>query len=162
MSVRNVFAHSLGLLVVVVSIWSPPAEAKSRHLVETEIARIVGGAGYGFCEFTRWGRRVSVRVKVAGMDYNSVGTAWIFVDGENVGQLDGSISGVGGDAAFDGAFKAPRRAEVKIDVRDHRISIQTIGNTPRDETADETLVRELTTPAPYMIGTCAISPDRIQ
>ncbi len=162
MSVRNVFAHSLGLLVVVGSFWSLPAEAKSRPLVEMEIARIVGGAGYGFCEFTRWGRRVSVRVRVAGMDYNSVGTAWIFVDGKNTGQLDGSIAGAGGDADFFGAFKAPRRAEVKIDIRDHRISILTIGNAPNDEVADETLLKELTTPAPYMMGTCTLPPDRIR
>lgn len=162
MSLRKAFTHSLGLLLVAGSIWSSSVEAKSRPMVETEIARIVGGAGYGFCEFTRWGRRVSVRVRVAGMDYNSVGTAWIFVDGDNIGQLDGSIAGAGGDAAFRGAFKAPRRAELKIDIRDHRISIQTIGNRPFDEIADETLLRELTTPAPYMIGTCAVSRDRVR
>lgn len=160
MSVTRVFAFSLGLLALIVSAWSPSAEAKSRPLFETEIARLVGGTGFGFCEFTRWGRRVSVRVRVAGMDYSSVGTAWIFIDGNNVGQLDGSIADAGGDARFDGAFKAPRLSEIKIDVRDHRISIHTIGNTPFDEIADETLIRELTTPAPHQIGTCTIAPDR--
>ncbi len=135
---------------------APQAQANDRRLtVETEIVRIVGGDGFGFCEFTRRGRRVSARVHIAGMDYNSVGTAWIFINGVVVGQLDGTIADNGGDASFFGDFKASRRSEVKIDVRDHRISIKTIGNTPNDEMADETLVRELTTPAPYKMGTCA-------
>ena len=136
------------------------ADAKDRRpLAETEIVRIAGGVGFGFCEFTRFGRRISARVHVAGMDSNSVGTAWVFVDGAVVGQLDGTIATDGGDAVFYGAFKAPRRAEVKIDVRDHRISIRAIGNAPDDEAADETLMRELTTPAPYRMGTCATTFD---
>ena len=135
---------------------APDASANDRRpVMETEIVRMVGGAGFGFCEFTRRGRHVTARVHVAGMDLNSVGTAWIFIDGAVVGQLDGTIADEGGDAAFFGSFKASRRSEVKIDVRDHRISIKTIGNTPNDEAADETLVRELTTPAPYKMGTCA-------
>ena len=72
------------------------------------------------------------------------------------GRLDGTIADKGGDAVFHGRLTAPRRAEVKIDVRDHRVSIKSIGNTPNDEMADETLVRELTTPAPYKMGTCAV------
>ncbi len=135
-------------------------EAKERaHFAETDIARMVGGAGYGFCEFTRFGRRVSARVHVAGMDFNSIGTAWIFIDGAVVGQLDGTMATEGGDAVFHGSFRAPRRAEIKIDVRDHRINIETIGNRANDEAADNTLVRELTTPAPYGMGTCAAAFD---
>ncbi|MEO1252971.1 MAG: hypothetical protein AAFW81_11580 [Pseudomonadota bacterium] len=155
-------SHRMGVLgfaalfVCGAMLVAPEAKAKNhRPLVETDIARIVGGAGYGFCEFTRRGRRVTARVHIAGMDFNSVGTAWIFVDGANVGQLDGTIATEGGDAAFYGSLKAPRYAEVKIDVRDHRISIETIGNSPGDEIADDTLVRELTTPAPHKMGTCS-------
>lgn len=146
-------AGAFGLLAIIAA---PDATAyDNRPRIETDLVRIVGGAGYGYCEFTRVGRRISARVHITGLDYHSVGTAWIFIDGAVVGQLDGTIADEGGDAAFFGSFKAPRRSEVKIDVRDHRISIKTIGNTPKDEAADETLVREITTPAPHMMGTCA-------
>lgn len=156
MCLRKLAAYAFGVVGAVALLSAPQAEAKDRRpLVETEIVRIAGGTGFGFCEFTRHGHRVSARIHIAGMDFNSVGTAWIFVDGANIGQLDGTIATDSGDAAFYGSFKAARRAEVKIDVRDHRISIKTIGNTPNDEMADETLVRELTTPAPYQMGTCA-------
>lgn len=160
MPLNSKAACLFGLIAATVLAPAPQAEAKDRRpLVETEIARIVGGAGFGFCEFTRHGRRVSARVHIAGMDFNSIGTAWIFVDGHNIGQLDGTIATDSGDAALYGSFKAARRAEIKIDVRDHRISIETIGNAPNDDMADETLVRELTTPAPYKMGTCSVTFD---
>lgn len=149
------YATAVGLLSVASLASAPGAQAKyHRPVAETEIVRMVGGAGHGFCEFTRIGRRVTARVQVSGMDLNSIGTAWIFIDDAVVGQLDGAMATEGGDAAFYGKFRAPRRATVKIDVRDHRISIHTIGNTPGDDIADDTLVRELTTPAPHSMGTC--------
>ena len=156
MSIRKMAACAWIPFGAAAALAAPDARADNyRPIIETELVRIVGGAGYGFCEFTRRGRRVSARVHIAGMDYNSIGTAWVFVNGANIGQLDGTLATDSGDAVFFGSFRAGRRAEVKIDVRDHRINIKSIGNTPNDDMADETLVRELTTPAPHMMGTCA-------
>lgn len=150
---------TIGALAFISAGWiafAPQAQANDRRpALKTDLVRIVGGDGYGFCEFTRLGRRVTARVHVAGMDYGSVGTAWMFVDGVNIGRLDGTVATDSGDAVFHGSLKASRRAEVKIDIRDHRVSIKSIGNTPNDQVADDTLIRELTTPAPYKMGTCA-------
>lgn len=136
------------------------AKGNIRLSPETKYARLVGGAGYGFCEFTRMGRLINARVVVAGMDSNSIGTTWIFIDDVGAGRLDGTVASEGGDAAFFGSFSASRRAVIKLDVRDHQERIQYIGNNPNDEGADEDLVRELTTPAPFRMGTCTVSFSR--
>ena len=50
------------LLGAAAVLTAPDAYANDqRPTVETEIVRLVGGAGFGFCEFTRRGRRVTAR-----------------------------------------------------------------------------------------------------
>lgn len=143
---------------------SPLALAdEGRGSIEKAYVRLVGVApesGYGFCEFEHRGREVHARVWSTGALENSVITTWIFQDDEFVGQLDGTVSTRGGDSQLEGEFKIPGRPTVvTLDVRDHLVTIQGIGNTPDDPKADATLVTELTTPGPGEIGTCTIELD---
>lgn len=161
MSSRFIILSIGTFFIVGAGLTLPKAQARySGPEVETEYARIVDGAGFGFCKVTRIGRRIRVRVHVAGMDFGSIGTAWIFINGKNIGQLDGTVATESGDVFLRGSFNAPRGAEIKIDVRDHRVSIRSIGNLPNDDAADEALVRELTTPAAFRMGTCVTQFER--
>ena len=138
------------------ALLAPEAWAGHDRHKQHVYARLVSGQGYGFCEFERDRRTVHARVWATGMEPNSVVTAWIFVN-DRIQQLDGSVSTRGGDVELSGSLRVRRGVDLKIDVRDHEISIvDEIGNDPDDPVADGILLEELTTPAPTMIGTCTV------
>lgn len=119
-----------------------------------EYVRLVGGSGYGFCEFERNGRHVVARLWVTGLGGNHIGTAWVKFDGEIVDRLGGTVATLGGDVEIRGEFKVLPGTEVTLDAREHDVSIQDIGNAENDPGADQRLNTELTTPAPLKLGTC--------
>lgn len=142
---------ALGAALLAPSAWADYGR-HDKHVY----ARLVGGDGYGFCEFVKTRRSLEARVWATGLQPNSVATAWIFVDGA-VRQLDGGVTTGGGDIDLQGELRVRRHVEIKLDVRDHQVLIvDDIGNDPADPIADDLLLEELTKPAPTMIGTCTV------
>lgn len=143
------------LAVVTTVLLTPLGFAGGFGLRQHEYVRVAGGSGYGFCEFERHRRHVSVRLWVTGLQRNSIGTVWIKFDGKTVGQLDGTVATTGGEAEFRGEFRVWPGTTVTLDARDHLVSIvKDIGNGEDDADADVALITELTTPGPGKLGTC--------
>lgn len=119
----------VGLAAAVIASHTPPVQGGL--FKEQDYVRLVGGNGYGFCEFERFGNRVRARVFATGLMGNSTATTWLIFPDRTV-RLDGTVATAEGDAEFEGHFRVRRGTEVTLDVRDHKVTIQDIGNTLDD------------------------------
>jgi len=111
---------------------------RDRRSKQVEHRYVLLEGGVGFCEFERRDREVWARVWVTGAEPNGFVTAWKFLDGNNVGRLDGTVATGGTDAELRGHFKIGKRTtDVKLVAVAHESTIQDIRN-------NEDLTQELT------------------
>jgi hypothetical protein len=101
----------------------------------------------GFCEVSRLGNSVTASIEATGMDGDgNVATAWVILNGSNIGRLDTAVVGAKGDASWEGGFTVADGDTLALKIRQHNTTVYDLGNAPFDAAADADLQSEGTTP----------------